>query len=71
MSLIKKLHNKQATETKMISTSVKIPQVMDEIIADLAVFFDSTKQEVILDLLSDAIDNYKAEEKKAFGTTRK
>ena len=64
MSLIKKLHNKQATETKMISTSVKIPQVMDEIIADLAVFFDSTKQEVILDLLSDAIDNYKAEEKK-------
>lgn len=63
MSLIKKLHNKQATETKMISTSVKIPQVMDEIIADLAVFFDSTKQEVILDLLSDAIDNYKAEEK--------
>lgn len=64
MSLIKKLHNKQATETKMISTSVKIPQVMDEIISDLAVFFDSTKQEVILDLLSDAIDNYKAEEKK-------
>ena len=40
MSLIKKLHNKQATETKMISTSVKIPQVMDEIIADLAVFFE-------------------------------
>lgn len=64
MSLIKKLHNKQAMETKMTSTSIKIPQVMDEIISDLAVFFDSTKQEVILDLLSDAIDNYKAEEKK-------
>lgn len=66
MSLIKKLHKKQAMETKMISTSVKIPQVMDEIISDLAVFFDSTKQEIILDLLSDAIDHYKAEEKKLF-----
>ena len=64
MSLIKKLHNKQAMETKMTSTSVKIPQVMDEIISDLAVFFDSTKQEIILDLLSDAIDNYKSEEKR-------
>ena len=64
MSLIKKLHSKQATETKMTSTSVKIPQVMDEIISDLAVFFDTTKQDIILDLLSDAIDNYKAEEKK-------
>lgn len=64
MSLIKKLHSKQATETKMTSTSVKIPQVMDEIISDLAVFFDATKQDIILDLLSDAIDNYKAEEKK-------
>lgn len=64
MSLIEKLHKKQSTETKMISTSVKIPQVMDEIISDLAVFFDSTKQEIILDLLTDAIENYKAEEKK-------
>ena len=66
MSLIEKLYKKQATETKMISTSVKIPQVMDEVISDLAVFFDSTKQEVILDLLSDAIESYKAEEKKLF-----
>ena len=66
MSLIKKLHDKHATENKMISTSVKIPQVMDEIISDLAIFFDSTKQEIILDLLNDAIDHYRAEEKKLF-----
>lgn len=50
----------------MISTSIKIPLVMDEVISDLAVFFDSTKQEVILDLLADAIENYRAEEKKLF-----
>lgn len=66
MSLIDKLHKKHATETKMISTSIKIPLVMDEVISDLAVFFDSTKQEVILDLLTDAIENYRAEEKKLF-----
>ena len=66
MSLIGKLHKKHATETKMISTSIKIPLVMEEVIADLAVFFDSTKQEVILDLLTDAIENYKSEEKKLF-----
>jgi len=62
MSLIAKLREKQSKENKITSTSIKIPQDMDEIIADLAIILDATKQDIIIDLLKDAINLYQKEQ---------